>query len=394
MKYINKLVLVLVLPYLFTGCASLREALASSTEVPTLERQMLRVSVGMTIVRQNDLMANHMPISADAQWPSLIAKGISRERKVQLSKIINQDPYYATVRFTDMIQRDRLGFDASVKNKKDGVKIAALVLQQKISPLAYEAAHKLEAMYGADSKNWPKIFDADNSLDDFLSFKSGTLKTIESTSGDVYYSLGEAIISLLPISLQKDLLLAREELQESMEVVADLESQKGQLEAKNKSSERLKILKVELDSAKDLNDAKEKIYFTLLDSAATALASDLNIDDENYVKLAHNIYIVSQEIARGSRQAYVSFGLALRKMQTNNMLSNFDRELESLVFAKLYVPAQLQKKYNERVVRVGKNAVYFLPNLFMGTYYAYKQSSLASKYEDISKIIIEAYEAK
>jgi len=385
--------------YVFTGCAALRETLASSTEVPTLERQMIRVSVGMTIVRQNELMANKMPISADATWPKLIADGISSEQKKHLTKIINMDPYYATVYFTDIIQRDRLGFDASVKNQKDGVKIAALLLQQKISPLTYEAANKLDAMYGKDPKNWPNILNEDSSLDDFLEFKNGKLKDIESVNGDVYYSLGEAIIALLPISLQKDLDLARIEFKQSVEDVAELESQKGLIEqqkSSNKSydTQHLSILKVELKNAQQISDEKEQIYFTLLDSAAKALESELDIDDENYVKLAYNINIVSKEIARGSRQAYLSFALALRKIQANNMFANFGNELESLAFAKLYVPRELQKKYNERVLRVGKNALYFLPNLFMGTYYAHKQSSLASKYEDISEIIIDAYETK
>jgi len=386
MKLSLKILFSILIAYLFTGCASLKEILAASSEVPTLERQMLRVSVGMTIVRQNDLMSNHMPISADATWPVQISSDISREQKKHLTKIINTDPYYATVRFTDMIQRDRLGFDSSMKNSKDGAKFAALILQQKISPLAYEAANKLDAMYGPNKKNWPRIFDADNSLNNFLEFKTGKLKDIESSNSDVYYSLGDAVIALLPISLQKDLTLARNDMKDSMEVVADLESRKGELESE--------LLNQQIKDAKSINEEKEKVYFSLLDSAADSLASDLNIDDENYIKLANNVYTISKEIHKGSTQAYISFGLALRKMQSNNMLSNFGAELESLAFAKLYVPAGLQKKYNKRVVRVGKNAVYFLPNLFMGTYYAFKQSVVASKYEDIAKIIIEAYEVK
>jgi len=134
------------------SCASLGKIVSSSAEVPTLERQMVRVGIGMSIVRQNDIMANHMPISADAQWSLQVTKDISRKQKKYLTKIINLDPYFSTIRFTDMIQRDRLGMDSSMKDKKDGAKFTALLLQQKITPLAYQAANKFDALYGSDPK--------------------------------------------------------------------------------------------------------------------------------------------------------------------------------------------------------------------------------------------------
>lgn len=245
-------------------------------------------------------------------------------------------------------------------------------------------------------KNWPDMLDTGESLKNFLSFKSGKLKDIEVVDLDVYYSVGEAIISLMPINLQKDLTLARKDMKDSMYDVEDLEAQKADLEVDRNTSHKneIAILEVQISDAKKVYDEKEKIYFTLIDSSTTALESDMNIDDENYVKLANNIYLISSAIRIGSRQAYTSFGLALRKIQTNNMFSNFGAELESLAFAKLYVPAQLQEKYNNRVVRVTKGALYFLPNILMGTYYASTQISIASKYEDISKQIKEVYATK
>lgn len=93
-----------------------------------------------------------MPISADAQWSLQVTKDISRKQKKYLTKIINLDPYFSTIRFTDMIQRDRLGMDSSMKDKKDGAKFTALLLQQKITPLAYQAANKFDALYGSDPK--------------------------------------------------------------------------------------------------------------------------------------------------------------------------------------------------------------------------------------------------
>jgi hypothetical protein len=400
------LFIILMTSLFISGCSTLKEGVASSMEVPTLEKQINRVSIGMTIVRENHLMLNKMPISSDTTWPKDVRADLDKEQKNKLSKLLMHDPYYATVRHTDIVQRDIIGFDKSMQNSGDGVKFAVLLLNRKVPPLALGAAHKLNIFYGDNPDNWPKIFENENSLKNFLEFKSGTLEDIEATKGDVYENLVDALISLVPVNQQKDLELSYSELQDAYDDVANLKSEEGELKSDLESGiqdeppsstqvqeahERLQVIDVELRDAELNADEKEKIYFTLLEQSIIALQSDINLDDENYVNLAKNINLVAQEVSSSSIDAYSSFGIALRKIQVNQVFANFPTELESLAKAKLFVPGKLQKKYNKRVARLVKNSVYFLPNVFMGTYYAYKQSRLAKKYIEFTDIIIDAY---
>ncbi len=389
-----------LMSFFISGCSALKEGLASTMEVPTLEKQINRASIGITIVRQNNLMLQNMQISSDATWPKEIREEISSEQKSKLTKLLMYDPYYSTVSHTDIIQRDALGFSNAVKNSGDGLKFAVLILNQKIPPLAYSATNKLEILYGQNVQNWPKFFESENSLGNFLEFKSGKLLDIEATQGDVYENLSKAVISLAPINLQKDLSLAEYEMQDALMEVLNLKKREGELKNPLSESqeistqEELELIQVELKDAEVKADEKEEIYFTLLDGATIALESEINLDEKSYVDLAVNINLVAQEVKSSSLDAYASFGIALRKIQVNHMFENFNTELESLAKAKLFVPRKLQKKYNQRVARLMKNSVYFLPNIFMGTYYAYKQSRLASKYIEFTEIIIEAYAVK
>jgi len=417
-SFIIKVGLVGIVGVLMSGCASMQEGFASQMEVPTLEKQANRVAIGMTIVRENNIMAFKMPISADAQWPKEVTAELEEEQQQQIADMLQKGPYFATVHYTEAIQRQMLGSSATLGLLGDYANIAGSILNQTISPLTYRAIQKLEAFYGDDPSKWPNVFNYDSSLDNFLDFKDGELKEVEALSGDVYETLGEAVISLAPISLQKDLTLARADMLAAYEDVATVQAQKGELETalkadmansndENKkdyvpltSEEKLQLEKdisvtdEKIKELESLADEKEAIYFSLLDGAVVALESDINIDDENYVKLAQNINLVSQEIQSGATQAYTSFGLALTNIATNNIILKFPRELESLAHGKAYVPSNLQAKYNERIARLVKNAVYLLPNIFIGTYYANKQSSLAEKYQSITDIIVLAYEVK
>ncbi len=398
MKKIISSSLLIVFVLFINGCSALKEGLSSSMEVPTLEKQINRVSIGMTIVRQNKLMLEEMEISADALWPQKMSRDIDRKRKHYLSKLLNYDPYFATVKYTDIIQRDMLGFGKSMQNKKDGVKFAALILNKKVSPITYTAIDKIEILYGEDTKNWPEIFEASNSLD----FNSTKTRDIEAIKGDVYSNIGEAILSLTPLNFQKDLELAHIEMQESVSLVLSLKTTEGNLKSKlengtdeaSQIKDKLRVLDVEVDDAQRIADEKEQIYFTLLDGAKIALESDINLNDVNYIHLAENINRVSKEIASSSWDTYTLFGIALKKIEANQMLSNLSLELESLARAKLYVPMPLQKKYNRRISRLVKNSLYVLPNIFTGSYYTYKQSKVAKKYREFTDVIIEAYSLK
>ena len=154
------------------------------------------------------------------------------------------------------------------------------------------------------------------------------------------------------------------------------------------------VLKEQLDAAESVMDEKQQIYFELLDQAAEALKSDINLDDEAYVNLAKNINLVSDEIDEGATEAYTTFGVASGQLLGNQAIVHFGKELETLALAKAAVPLNLQDKYNKRIERLTKNVLMIIPNMMMGTYYAHKQAQIAQKYKEFTDIIVEAYNAK
>ena len=430
-------VLVGVLALVNSGCSALQETLASQMEVPTVENQVNRAAIGMAIVRQNNVLAYKMPISADAQWPALIAADINDTQKKFIHEALMNEPYFATVHYTKAIQRQMLGSGYLMSQLGDYGHLAAQVLDQTVSPLTYRAVNKLDILFAnpelqdpaiytsqeryiADRvKNWPNIFKFDGSLDNYLDFSNGKIREIEAGSSDFYPTIGDAVIALAPVNYKKDLELAHKELLEAYENVALAESQKGRLETKIKLdeagknaekpeagfvplsdqeiseiNEEIAIAEKQIEDAETMAGEKETIYFELLDQMVLALENDMNIDDENYVKLAKNINIVADEIDSSATEAYTAFGVAVTNLIINNSLLNFPRELQSLAVAKASVPLHLQEKYDERVARLVKNAIDALPNALIGTYYANKQSTLAGKYSDVTGKIIVAYETK
>ncbi|MBU1659743.1 hypothetical protein KKG72_11940 [bacterium] len=421
-----------------SGCSALQEGFASQMEVPTLENQANRVAVGMTIVRENNIMVFKMPISADAKWPAIVSADLNETQKEFIDKTLKDDPYFATAHYSKLIQRNMLGSGALMNQLGDYGNMAAMVLDQSVSPLTYRAIQKLDAFYKnkdlksreeypseeaylSDAKKyWPNIFNYDSSLDNFLEFKDGTMTDIESPTGDVYQNLGEAVISLAPINMQKDLSVANLDMLDAYVSVASIQGEKGELDTKLKADmahsekqndeggnytpltaqEKLEIendlvvIEERIKGAESIAEEKEAIYFNLLDQAVVALESDMNIDNESYVKLAKNVNIVANEVQAGSTEAYASFGLAFSNIAANNIVLKFPTELKSLAISKANVPMHLQSKYDARIARLVKNSVYLLPNIFIGTYYAHKQSILAEKYGKVTEMIMLAYEAK
>jgi hypothetical protein len=398
-----------------SGCSTMMEGIQSQMEVPTLEKQANRVAIGMTIVRENNIMAFKMPISADAKWPGMVAAEIDDEQDEFIIASLMEDPYFATLDHTDSIQREMLGSSTSMSQFGDYGNLAAGVLNQRVKPLTKRAIQKLIILYGEDQENWPNIFNFNSSLSNFLDFKDGKMKDIEAPTGDVYETIGEAMISLTPTNMQKDLSVARSEMLDSFNNVASLKSEKGELQTIIKADEidaekleyrpltteekldtekKINLIDTQVSEAEAIANEKEAIYFELLDQAVVALESDINIDDENYVKLAQNLNIVSNEIQTGATEAYTAFGLAAANIASSNILLNFPTELESLAVSKATIPGKLDDKFNERVKRLTTNALYILPNVLIGTYYANKQANLAQKYENVTSIILLAHEAK
>ena len=413
-----------------TGCSALQEVAASQMEVPTVEKQANRVAIGVTIVRENNIMAKKFPLSADSKWPEKVHAPLTDEVKEEIKKALLDDPYFATVQYTEPIQRKNLGSGALMNSLGSYGQLAATLLNQTVSPLTYKALYKIEIFYGKDKSNWPDIFDFTVSLSNFEEFPGGKLiLPQEAVTSELYPTLGDAMMALIPVNLQKDVQNARADMLDAGEKVLKIkrdiatietslkrdEAQKSAKKQKvnlkgieglpedyrpltNKEIEDLKeqedVLKEQLDAAESVMDEKQQIYFELLDQAAEALKSDINLDDEAYVNLAKNINLVSDEVDEGATEAYTTFGVASGQLLGNQAIVHFGKELETLALAKAAVPLNLQDKYNKRIERLTKNVLMIIPNMMMGTYYAHKQAQIAQKYKEFTDIIVEAYNAK
>ena len=433
MKIARKVVAASVLAagaFIATGCSSLQEVAASQMEVPTVEKQANRVAIGVTIVRENNIMAKKFPLSADSKWAEEVHAPLTDEVKQEIKKELLDDPYFATVHYTEPIQRKNLGSGALMNSLGSYGQLAATLLNQTVSPLTYKALYKIEIFYGKDKSNWPNIFDFTVSLSNFEEFPGGKLIVPqEAVTSELYPTLGDAMMALIPVNLQKDVENARADMLDAGEKVLKIKRDIATIETSLKRDEAQKsakkqkvnlkgikglpedyrplsdqeiedlkeqedILKEQLEAAESVMDEKQQIYFELLDQAAEALKSDINLDDEAYVNLAKNINLVSDEIDEGATEAYTTFGIASGQLLGNQAIVHFGKELETLALAKAAVPLNLQDKYDQRILRLTKNVLMIIPNMMMGTYYAHKQAQIAQKYKEFTDIIVEAYNAK
>lgn len=393
-KNVVNSVLVSILALIMSGCSTMKSGAESLAEVPSLENQANRIVVGMGLVRTNTVIAN-MPISADATWPDeLNDDHVFEDNKQIISDALENDPYVATHEYTDLYQKTKLSGFVFMK-------------APRIGALTYSALNRAVILYGPDKENWPTFFDIETDLSTFHKFSDGKLKQVEATSSNVYPTITDALISLMPTNYQKDLQSSREEMVSSFMEVAALKSEKGKYETQIEMNDKAtatefldgqaiidlkqRILEIETSiSEKELiADEKETIYTSLLDEATKVLESDIELDKEQ-VALAKNILLASSAIKKGALEAGGAFALSTTILATTKIVEDFPKELTTLAVARMYIPNTKTDLFDKRLTRLAKNALYAIPAIAIGTYYAIKQSFLAGRYESIAEIIVEA----
>ncbi|MCP5161683.1 MAG: hypothetical protein H7A00_08430 [Hahellaceae bacterium] len=377
------------------GCASIMDAGLSQAEVPTLENNLNRTVIGLGLVRAMNTMAS-MPISADATWPKQLSESITTENRQRIDQFLERDPFVATHDYTVQVQEQQLG----------GYAFAT----PKTSPILYHAMNKVNILYGDDVSHWPDFFALDSDFSSYGKFKDGQPKQVEALTGNVYENIGVAVISLMPVNYQKDLDEYRRELNSALEDVGQLKAREGELktylETKKDnvgnplddaslaelSSEKA-ALEVQISEHERLAEEKQTIYLSQLDEAVEVLKADIRLDDEQ-ILLAKNIALATDAIGTGAYEAGTAFTIALTNIGLKGCLQNFDKELQSLAIGKVLVPGDKQDLYNRRLERLTNNAIYVLPAIGIGSYYAIKQSLLAGKYESVAEVVLEADESR
>lgn len=380
-------VLISTLTVLINGCTLVQAGFESQAEVPSLENQVNRIVIAMGLIRTNSVIEN-MPISADALWPDELSDPLVLEdNKEIIKRALADDPYVATHAYTDLYQKKML-------------KGITWLPVPHIDLLTYHALNRAIILYGPKEEDWPSFFEIETDLSHFHTFKDGNLKQVEAASADVYANLSDAIISLMPINFQKDLIQAEKEMRDAFFEVLQYKAEKARYEKdirdQNSGYENIYelkrqvlILEKKISEAEMRADEKEKIYFILLDEASEELKNDIRLDEEQ-VKLAENIILASEAIKRGATEAGLAFSLSLTNITVRKVMENFKEELKTLAIAKIYVPRDKQDLYNKRVVRISTSALSAIPAIGIGSYYAVKQAIVAEKYETVAEIIVEA----
>ncbi|WP_440903091.1 hypothetical protein ACMZOO_09255 [Catenovulum sp. SX2] len=390
-----KIISLATIVSLTSGCASLLDAGLSQAEVPTLERNVNRVTSGMALVKVNSSIEN-MPIASDSEWPKQIETEITEKDKKLINTFLNDDPYVSTQPYTVVIQEDRFG----------GLAMATPPVTE-VTFLAYKSVMSL---YGDNHINWPDVGTIGDDLSNLSKFTDGKLKRVKAVKGKSYPNISYAVISLMPINFQKDLQTHKAELDKAVAEVASIKGLIGTIEStieskKDASGQDLsegaiaqatsekEAMEVRASDLKTIADEKERIYLEQLDAALEVLKSDIRLNEEQ-IELAKNIHSVSSTIRRNSRDAGAAFSVALLNIINKGCLANLPAELETLAAGKLRAPVEKQTLFDERVKRLSSNALYTIPAIGFGAYYAIVQANMAGKYQDIAEVILEADKAR
>lgn len=376
-----------------TSCARIvnfvKEVGIAVLEDPNVEKQLNRISLGINIIKTNHDILYNMPVSSDAKWVDKIVAEITDETKKRIEEQLKKDPYYATVAFTDRIKKQRQ--NASGINNLFG----------EISPLTYQFYNRMNALY--KNSNKLDVYQAPTCINEYKQFKDSKLIKVEAKKGIRYPNVEEAVIALTPDpDTLKD---ARSEWNEKMVVVAELKQTTSELEAfidddnnigsseLEEKKEELAVKEVELENAEKSADEQESIYSALLKEAVVMLESEY---EPEKVPLAKKLDKLLEAVDTGATQAGVLFATAIAKMTSS--IEQMESELKVFEDVKLaswfHGNDTIIQQMNYRQDRIVKNAIYAIPNITIGSYYAVKQSLVAGKYQKIVKVILDGYEAE
>lgn len=398
-KGLINMILAVAAIFIMGGCSVMKSGAETLVEVPSLENQANRIIVAMGIIRTNTVISD-MPISADASWPQeLNDELVFEDNKQIISDALEDDPYVATHEYTDLFQKTQLnGF--------------VLFGAPHIGALSYSALNRVVVLYGPNEDNWPTFFDVETDLSKFHTFQDGKVKQVEASSSNVYSNVNEALISLMPTNFQKELQESHSQMSSAFFEVAALKALKAKKETQIQTNDnpiedengvfpnrlsyaeifdiRQEILELEtsISQKQAAADEQESIYTSLLDEAAEVLKSDIELDEEQ-VALANNIFEVSSAIKQGALEAGAAFALTTTILTGSKIVKHFPKELITLAVARGSIPNRKLKLYDKRIARLIKNALYAIPSIAIGSYYAVKQAFLAERYESIAEIIIE-----
>jgi hypothetical protein len=172
-----------------SGCASFKEMAISTMEKPNLEKQLNRISTGINIIRTNHDILYNMPLSVDSEWIDKIANDVDNETRNAIVRSLANDPYYATVEFTD-----KLAGDSTMQLYK-------AMSGSHITPTDIILFNRINILY----ETHPDVYYMPTSIDEYKEFRNVDLNQVEALSGNLYKNVDQAVISLIPVELQESI---------------------------------------------------------------------------------------------------------------------------------------------------------------------------------------------
>lgn len=349
------------------SCA--KEGLTAFMEKANMEKQVNRAATATAILKASNLMLYKLPISSDAKWVDDISQEISPQREKAIENKLTNDPFFATVQLTDVISG------------------SPLTILQKMTPAESYLYETLEKLYDG----YPEIYTLSTSLDELQNFKGGKQKSVQAMKGNKFNNIEDAVISLVPVNLQKDLRKSITDLKKSNEIVAKKKESIGVLSkddnAKKVNADKITVAESELKELEKSVEEKEKIMDTLWEKSIAEL--DTNINDEK-MKLVKKIKAVLSVVDDGAILAGCTYTTALAKGYTS--LDGFEKEMKILGAVTVAAPGKMKGLMQERVKRLSKNALIAIPNIAVGTYMIVKQQMFASKFSDVINKLAKADE--
>lgn len=370
------------------------ESTSAMIEDPTFEGQLVRINVGINLVRINTDIIQNMPVSADSEWVDKVIEPVNYTTVNNMDAVKN-DAYYSTVGITNYLM---------------GKSIAV-----RLSPLAARLYWQAATIYKNPTNGYPEYSIPDmNMFPDvtdtktYTSFKAAeegekiALIDVEAASGNLYKNVEEAVISLLPEDMIENVIMAKNEYREAIRVVGEQKSNIAEIEAwldddANEDSkdravkeEELAALEAELTEKEAAETAQEEKYFALLATGAEAVEANY---DPAKIPLAKKLDALLDAVDGNAFGAISMFTSATAGLTRG--MGVIDKELKAISDAQfLSSLVGNQKEFiGERYERMAVGTLLAIPNIGIGMYYAGSQSSSVGKYQDIVAAVLAGEEA-
>lgn len=364
------------------------ESTSALIEDPSFEAQLIRINVGVNLVRINTDILESMPVSQDSKWVDEVIALVTSKKRQEVFNMdeVKNDAYYSTAALTNAILGRR-----------------AMVMSPLTVRLYLQASVIYKNSTNGNSKNkipdmntFPDITDTKT----YVSFKaddSVALIDVEASTGNLFPNVEAAVISLLPEDLQEGVTSAKDDYDVAKENVGTSKSEVASIEAwldddanidsdeKAGKSAELEAAEVALTENETVMDEKENIYFELLASGAEAIENNF---DDSKIPLAKKLDSLLDAVDNNAFGAVSMFTSATAGLTRG--MGMLDKELKAILLAQgLTNLVGNQKQYiAERYTRMMIGSLLALPNITLGSYYAVSQSSKIGKYQDIVAAVL------